>query len=104
MKHIDIERLKAFFDKSAWLLILVGAIVLAIFDIPTLITLVSWAAFALVLAGMTIMMSKAVFPSIQLSDLLKRAENGEIPAGLVILGLLVFVGLLFNGAVTWAVR
>jgi len=96
------ERAKALRDRSAWLLIAIGIVVLGLTDFALLATLLQWTAFSLVLAGVTIVVSRVTFPTLSLSDLLEKAKAGELPSAVVVAALVLFVGLLFNGIVTWA--
>ena len=99
-----LARLKGFTDRSAWLLVLVGGAILGVTDYRLLLTLVAWVAFTAVLAGITIMLSRVVFPTIDLGEWIDKARGGEMPAALIVAALLVFAGLLFNGVVSWAAR
>ena len=98
------ERVRALVDRSAWLLIVMGALILGATDYRLLMTLVQWTAFALVLAGVSIVVSRVVFPSVNLGELIERMRSGELPAAVVAAALLVFVGMLFNGIVQWATK
>ena len=98
------ERVRALVDRSAWLLIVMGALILGATDYRLLMTLVQWTAFALVLAGVSIVVSRVVFPSVNLGELIERMRSGELPAAVVAAALLVFVGMLFNGIVQWAAK
>lgn len=104
LKQQDLIRVRALLDKSAWLLIALGAVVLGVSDWRMLLTLLSWAAFGAVLGGLTIILSKITFPTIRLSDWLERAAKGDMAAALIAAALILFVGLLFNGFVHWAAR
>ena len=98
------ERVRALVDRSAWLLIVMGALILGATDYQLLMTMVQWTAFALVLAGVSIVVSRVVFPSVNLGELIERMRSGELPAAVVAAALLVFVGMLFNGIVQWAAK
>jgi len=94
--------LKSLADKSAWLLILPALAVLMLVDLALAKTLLEWSLFALVLAGVAIVVSMVVFPQINLTDLVTRALAGEQPAATIAAALLVFFGLLFYSMVFWA--
>lgn len=95
-------QLKALTDKNGWLLIVIGLAAVGFSDLKMMLTLLQWAVFALVIAGLVIMVSRITFPQIRLTDLMERVKAGELPAALVVLGLLLFCGLLFIGTVLWA--
>jgi len=96
------EILKSQTQKSVWLLILPALLVLSLVDFALVKTLVEWSLFALVLAGLAIVVSMVIFPQINLTDLVSRALAGEQPAATVAAALLVFFGLLFYSMVFWA--
>ncbi len=95
-------RLSIFGDKSAFLLIVPFALVLYLIDSSMLVTLLEWLVFAPVLAGIGILVSRLVFPHINLTRLLYKAERGNRAAGAVAGALIVFVGLLLLALVLWA--
>ncbi len=96
------EILKSLKQRSVWLLILPALLVLSLADFALVKTLVEWSLFALVLAGLAIIVSMVIFPQINLTDLVNRARAGEQPAATVAAALLVFFGLLFYSMVFWA--
>ncbi len=95
-------RIKALLDKSAWALVALGALMLGLADWKMLLVLVQWSAFALVLAGGTIVISRLVFPQISLSELVERVKAGDMPAAIVVAALLVAWGLMFLAVAGWA--
>lgn len=96
-------RLTALFDKSAWLLMAPALAGLYAADRATAETLVQWTLFALALAGAAVVVSRIVFPQINLRDLVQQAsEEDNRAAGIVAAAVVVFVGLLFLGMVLWA--
>ena len=98
----DHPALMAIRTSSVWLLILPALAILALADLPLARTLLEWTLFAVVLAGMSILVSMLVFPQIKLSDLVDKAMAGEQPAATIAAALLVFFGLLFYSMVFWA--
>lgn len=96
------KRLRALGDKSAWLLIVPACALLYYIDDAMTKTLVQWLVFAPVFAGIAIVVSRFVFPQINLSELVRRAEDGNLAAGVVVAGLLIFVALVLQGLVGWA--
>ena len=95
-------RLRAFADKSAWILIAVGAIVLGIADLQMLITLVKWSSFVLVAAGGAIMLSKIFFPTVRFSELLPMVKEGNVAVALIVAAVMIFGAASFYTVVFWA--
>lgn len=98
------RRLGALIDKSAWLLIAPALGGLLCIDPAMALTLVQWALFALVLAGVAVVISRIVFPQVNLNELVALAVQGNRAAGAVAAALVIFVALLFIGIVLWAKR
>jgi len=96
------DQIKALADKNGWLLIIIGLAAVGFSDIKMTMTLLQWAVFSLVIAGLVIVISRITFPQIKLSELMERVKSGDQPAALVVLGLLLFCGLLFVGTAMWA--
>ena len=100
---MSFRRIKAFFDTSAWLLILPALLVLFWIDSAMALTLVQWAIFAPVLVGVAIVISRIVFPQIHLTDAVERAlhdKNGAAAA--IVVGIIGFVAVIFLALVLWA--
>lgn len=104
MRHIIsiMTRLRALGDKSAWMLILPACALLYALDQALAKTLVQWLIFAPVFAGIAIVMSRIVFPQINLTDFVKEALKGNVSAGIVVAALVLFVSLTIQGLVGWA--
>ncbi len=98
------KRLMALMDASAWLLILPALVVLALIDQSLAKTLVQWALFALVLAGVTVMVSRIVFPQIDLTALDEQAKSpkANVASAVIAAAVVIFVGMMFIGLVLWA--
>ncbi len=96
------NRVVALFDGSAWLLLALGALAMALIDWVLLLTLLRWSAVALCFCGLTIVMSRLVLPQITLADWLERARLGDLAASLVVASLLGFMGALLLSVVLWA--
>ncbi len=96
------RRLSALFDKSALVLIVPAVCVLVAIDPPMLKTLVQWMAFAPILAGVAIIVSRIVFPQIQLTDLINDARAGNTGSGIVAASVIGFVAVIVLALVTWA--
>lgn len=103
-------RLRALINSGAWLLIVIGLLLFSI-NIPLSNTgWVNWPVAATVfqtgglvfmLCGFTIIASLIVWPQIKVGDLLDQVMAGNSAAALVILGLLIFDGLIIIGFVLW---
>lgn len=97
------SRFKVLTDKSAWALFLPAVVGLFFVDPATITTLLQWTLFAPALAAIAIILSRAVFPQINLTDLLKEVtEENNTAASVVIAGLIIFVGIVFFALVLWA--
>lgn len=95
-------RLHALIDGSAWLLILPAALGLFSLDAPMVKSLAQWSLYFVVLAGLAVMISRIVFPTIRLRDLVDRAETDPRAAGLVAAAVIAFVAILILSFVLWA--
>lgn len=98
----NVARIKALIDKGGWMLIALGAVGLAIADYRLLLTLLEWSLYALVIGGLTIIVSRITFPQIKLSRLVERAQEGDMPAAVMVAALLLYCALVFIGIVMWA--
>lgn len=93
----------AFTQKSVWLLIAPALILLAVTDAALVKTLIQWSAFAVVLAGVSIIISMITFPQVQLTALVRKAHDlGCVASAMVASALIIFFGLLFYSLVFWA--
>jgi len=98
-----LKRLSALVDKSALMLILPAFLALYFIDQPSAVTLAQWSLFALVIAGVAVIISRIVFPQIDLAKMLKEAcDENNAAAGVVIGALVLFVGLVMLTLVLWA--
>lgn len=97
------RRAAAFIDKSAWLLILPAVAYLFFVDTAMARTLLDWTAYALVLSGIAIIISRVTFPQIDLSDLVdKVSKTGDRAAAMVVSAIIMFVGIVILALVLWA--
>lgn len=103
-RHFEsiLNRLRALGDKSAWLLIAPACGLLWYIDQAMAKTLLQWLVFAPVFAGIAVVVSRFVFPQINLSGLIKRSEDGNVAAAIIVAGLLLFVALVVQALVGWA--
>ncbi len=97
-----LRRFKVLVDKSALFLIIPAMAALYFIDEAMTKTLVQWLVFAPVIAGVAIMVSRVVFPQINLTRLIDETHEGNKASAIVAGALLLFVGILFFALVTWA--
>lgn len=95
-------RFAALIDGSAWLLILPFALLWYLIDPIDLKVMVAWLLRLPIVVGVTIIISRIFFPSLKLGSFLEQSRNGNIAAGLVVAGLMVFLGMLIMTAAGWA--
>jgi hypothetical protein len=96
-------RAKILFDKSAWLLI--APVVAGIYAIdPALAkTLGQWSIIALAFAGLSIIISRLIFPHISIQELADSARDDKnIAAAIVSASLILFVSVVMLSVVLWA--
>lgn len=96
------KRLVPFFDLTAWVLLAVSLVPLAVIDLAAVLTLLQWSAFGFALAALAVVLSRVVLPQLDLSEWLGHARGGNVAAGLVILGVLVLLGSILLALVLWA--
>lgn len=104
MSHLQsiTKRLRALIDKTALLMILPCFILLWFIDEAMTLTVVQWLLVAPIITGLAVIVSRMMFPQINLTRLLEEAHGGNRASGIVVAGLLLFVGLLILSLVTWA--
>ena len=76
-------------------------IALAFVDTAMLKTLLSWTAYACVIAGLSVIISRIIFPQIDLSELVSDSRRGNRASATIAAALIVFFGLLFLSIVMW---
>lgn len=96
-----LRRLAALLDKSAWLLIAPALIALYLLDPPLARTFAQWSLFFLVLAGMAVVISRIVFPQVDLTGFVRRAAGGDRASATVAAAIVLFVGILILSGVIW---
>lgn len=96
------KRLAPFLDLTAWVLLVISIVPLLLVDPAMVVTLVQWTAFALALAGVTVVITRVVLPQIDLSEWVERAREGSAGAGLMVLSVALAVCCVFLGLVLWA--
>lgn len=96
------KRMKALADKSAWLLILPSLLALFFIDQAMLKTLIQWLVFAPILAGVAVIVSRVVFPQINLTTLVEQTRQGNTGAGILAAATVLFVAMVILALVMWA--
>jgi len=95
------SRVLALFDSTAWLLMLPPGLFLYYIDSAMLATVVQWLLIAPILAGITVIVSRVIFPQVSITWLVQQVEEGNQAAGLLAAALVIFVGMVFIGMVVW---
>lgn len=103
------KRLAPLFDLTSWVLFVL-TIAPLYFVAPAMVTtLVQWTAFAVALAGVTIVLSRIMAPMIDLGELYRLVvgspqviSSSRLPAAILAGSLLIFMGLLLLALVLWA--
>lgn len=96
------SRFKSLFDQSAWLLMLPAAALLFWLDAAMMQTIVQWLLVAPILAGLTIIVTRLIFPQVSLSWLVAEVDQGNTAAGILAAALVLCVGIVFIGIALWA--
>lgn len=96
-----LRRLLFLADKSAFILIAPALLVLLLVAPAMARTLVEWTAFAFVLSGASIIITRICFPQIKLTDLVKDTSAGQMSSALLASTVVGFVGLLMLSLVLW---
>jgi hypothetical protein len=93
----------AVFDGRAWLLLIVPALVgLWLIDAAMVKTMTQWGAFAAVLCGVGVILTRIVFPQINVSELMTDVRyKNSTAAGLVVAALILTFGLVVVALVLW---
>jgi hypothetical protein len=96
-------RLVALFDKSALIMLVPSLVGLYYYDPDLTKTLMQWTTPAVSIAGLSIIVSRLIFPQIKIDDLIDQVKNDKsMAAAIVVASLVLFVGVVFLGIVTWA--
>lgn len=96
-------RLIPLLDISAWVLLITSAVPMLLLNPAMVVTLVTWTAYGIALAGISVMLNRLVLPQIKLDTFLREAlNNGNVAAGIVVAAVLLLLGIFFLGLVLWA--
>lgn len=96
------SRLHGVADLGAWVLIVPAIVALYFIDRAMLLTLLQWLIYAPLMAGTAMIVTRIVFPQIELGKLADQAEVGNKAAAIVVVGFLAFVAMLMLVLVYWA--
>lgn len=109
MKYIN-KFLKPFWNPTAWIMIVVGAILFvgraqftpeAWVNLPELATLIELVGGLFIITGFQVMVSMLFWPDTSVTYLLMLVRDGNTAAGVVLLGLKLFNGLSIIGFAIW---
>ncbi|EAM1616336.1 hypothetical protein EU642_22120 [Salmonella enterica] len=95
-------RTRALTDKSAWMLMLPSLVCLWWIDEALFKTIVEWLIVAPLITGLAVMLSRIVFPQVNLGLLVDEAILENKAAAIVVAGLMLFCGLLIVALMLWA--
>lgn len=97
------RRIRAMFDKSAWLLIAPALLAIFFLDPALGKTLVTWSAFGIAIAGISVIISRIIFPQFKLTELYDHAvERRNLAAAVMACSIVAFVGIVMLALVIWA--
>lgn len=97
-----VSRLAALTDGSAWFLILPFLALWYYIDPVETKTMVLWLLRLPIAVGVSVILSRIVFPTLRLGELVKAAKEGSVGAGVVVLALILFVGVMVVTAAGWS--
>lgn len=95
------SRFLSLFDSTAWLLMLPAGLALYYIDSAMMATVVQWLLVAPLLAGITVIVTRVIFPQVSIAWLVAQVEERNVAAGMLAAALVIFVGLVFLGMVIW---
>lgn len=105
------KRAFALLDSGAWLLIALGLLMFAariplttmgFVNLPVAMTVLQTAGLMFTIAGIQVMISMLVWPSLKFGELCTQAiREKSVASALIILGLMVFNGLATVAFVLW---
>lgn len=109
------NRAKAFGDSGAWLCIIVGLLLFVsripfapggFINLPVAVTVFQTAGLMFTIAGLQIMVSRLVWPTISVSGLIAivvtpEGDQSPLSAALILAGLFIYNGVTTIAFVTW---
>ncbi|EAW2493093.1 TPA: hypothetical protein JK846_003582 [Escherichia coli] len=96
------KRTRALGDKSAWILMLPSLLTLWAVDATLFQTIIEWLIVAPLVTGLAIILSRIVFPQVDLGLLVDEVILENKAAAIVVAGLMTFCGLLILALMLWA--
>lgn len=96
------ERLGSLLDKSAWIMMVIGMLILGFSDFELLVTLVKWISFTFIVAGVSIFLSRITFSTIDFKEFLEMVRQGNVAAGLVMGAVVLYVAIVGLSVIIWA--
>jgi hypothetical protein len=99
--HQMIRRVSPFYDPSAWILIIVCGGGVMLFDPVTVKTITQWTLNFGIFAGVAVIISRLIFPQIDLSAHVRAAHDGNIGSGLVVLSVALVMAFLLLSLTLW---
>ena len=94
-------RFAALMDKSSWFLILPALALVCCMDLPRALSVLTWMAFAAILVGVCIQISRVAWSPVDLVALVKKAGEDARASAIVVAAVIHFVALLVLAVVLW---
>ena len=95
-------RVAPFYDPTAWILIIICAGGVWLFDPVLARTILQWVLLFGLFAGVAVIISQHIFPQIDLTAHVKAAlEQANTAAGMVVLGICLFMSFLVLALTIW---
>lgn len=95
------QRVAPFYDPTAWVLILICAGGVSLFDPVLAKTIVQWVLLFGVFAGVAVIISRHVLPQVSLTAHVEAALAGNVGAGLVVLAVCILLSFLVLSLTLW---
>jgi hypothetical protein len=104
-----VKGLAAFFSPLAWVLIIVGSMLLSSrlptssgwINLPELVTVLQLAGGIFVLCGFGMISSQVFWPQVSTGELMMQVRSGNTAAAVVLAGLKVFNGMALIAFAVW---
>lgn len=89
-------------DLTAWTLLVLSVVPLLALSPSMIMTLVTWTAYGLALAGVSVMINRLLLPQVYLTEYLDEAKAGNVAAAIVVAAVLALLASVYLGLVLWA--
>jgi hypothetical protein len=97
-----VARVAPFYDPTAWILIVLCAGGVALFDPVMAKTILQWVLIFGVFAGVAVIISRHVLPQISLTDAVEKAmEDNPVAAAILVLSVSIFMSALVYSLTVW---